>query len=344
MIFAKYNSLENHYRQNVIDSFVTAGYTEPDIQWVAMEKIHGTNFQLAVDNDHVQAGRRTDLLGDFDQFYEADLIVKKYHDSARKVYSFVKQKYPEAEQVTIFGEYAGNLTTGKMIQKEVEYGEQDFYVFDIFVFSCDGDMYLPHDFVMMAIDGNFKHAPIIYRGDFEGVTKLNNDFQSIVKKWNENGGITFIENENGYCAELSYEGDNIAEGFVAKMICPEYTRFGRAIFKSKNSKFTEKGKSDKPVKVKEPLGESDLVMVYEIAEYINENRLKNVLSKIGIPTPKEFGRVAGLLSKDAIDDFTKDNEKSLRDAERPSDVGKAVNNLAGELVRENWMNILDGNF
>lgn len=36
MIFVKYNSLENHYRQNVIDSFVTSGYTAPSVQWVAM--------------------------------------------------------------------------------------------------------------------------------------------------------------------------------------------------------------------------------------------------------------------------------------------------------------------
>ncbi|QAX97878.1 RNA ligase 2 [Aeromonas phage Asswx_1] len=333
MIFVKYNSLENHYRQNVIDSFATSGYTAKGVEWVAMEKIHGTNFQLAVNDEHVQAGRRTDLLGDFDQFYEADLIVKKYHDNARKVYNFVKQKHPEVDQVTIFGEYAGNLTTGKMIQKEVEYGDQDFYVFDIFIFSGETGMYLSHDFVMDAIDGIFKHAPVIYRGDFDGVTKLPNDFQSVVIPSNIAGKFDLVEGT-----------DNIAEGFVAKTVDPHYTRQGRTIFKSKNSKFTEKGKSDKPVKVKEPLGESDLAMIHEIAEYINVNRLKNVLSKIGIPTTKEFGKVSGNLSKDAIEDFTKDTSKNLRDAERPSDVGKAVNNLAGELVREHWMNILDGNF
>lgn len=333
MIFVKYNSLENHYRQNVIDTFVQSGYTSPGVEWVVMEKIHGTNFQIAVDDNYVQAGRRTDLLGDFDQFYEADLIVKKYDDNARNVYNFVKYHYPAATQITIFGEYAGNLTTGKMIQKEVEYGEQDFYVFDVFVFSGDEGMYLSHDFVMMAIDGNFKHAPIIYRGDFEGVTKLPNDFQSVVIPSNKAGKFGLVQGT-----------DNTAEGFVAKTVEPHYTRHGRTIFKSKNSKFTEKEKSDKPVKVKEPLGESDLAMVHEIAEYITVNRLKNVLSKIGIPTTKEFGKVSGNLSKDAIEDFTKDTEKSLRDAERPSDVGKAVNNLSGELVREHWMNILDGNF
>lgn len=336
MIFVKYNSLENHYRQNVIDAFVNAGYTAPGVDWVVMEKLHGTNFQMAVDESHVQAGRRTDLLGDFDQFFEADLIVKRYEEKAREVFNEIKLWCVDnVTQITIFGEYAGNLTSGKKIQKEVEYGDQDFYVFDIMVFveGEESGYYLHHDAVMELIKNKFKHAPVIYIGDFDGVTKLPNDFQSIVIPSNKAGKFGLVEGT-----------DNITEGFVAKTANVVYTRFGRAIFKSKNSKFTEKGKSDKPVKVKEPLGESDLEMVHEIAEYLNVNRLKNVLSKIGIPTTKEFGKVAGNLSKDAIEDYTKDTEKSLRDADRPSDVGKAVNNLAGELVRDNWMNILDGNF
>lgn len=335
MIFVKYNSLENHYRQNIIDSFVNAGYTAPGVRWVVMEKIHGTNFQLAVDDNSVQAGRRTDLLGDFDQFFEADLIVKKYQYVAREVFEEIKKIFENVGQITIFGEYAGTLTSGKKVQKEVEYGEQDFYVFDIMIFDKDTKegVYVSYDVVQSFILGKFKHAPVLYIGDFEGVTKLPNDFQSVVIPSTKAGPFALVEGT-----------DNIAEGFVAKTCATQYTRFGRAIFKSKNSKFTEKGKSDKPVKVKEPLGESDLDMVHEIAEYLNDNRLKNVLSKIGIPTTKEFGKVAGLLSKDAIEDFTKDTEKSLRDADRPSDVAKAVNNLAGELVRDNWMNILDGNF
>lgn len=332
MIFVKYNSLENHYRQNVIDCFTQSGYTAPGMTWVAMEKIHGTNFQLAVDKDHVQAGRRTDLLDDFDKFYEADLIVKKYSDNARAVFELVCNIIDKVKQVTIFGEYAGNLSTGKMIQKEVQYGDQDFYVFDIMVFveGEESGYYLPHDAVMTYIDGKFKHAPVIYVGDFEGVCKLPNDFQSVV---NQGSDFKLVEGT-----------DNIAEGFVAKLMTPKYCRQGRVIFKSKNSKFSEKDKSDKPVKVKEPLGESDMEFIQSVSEYITANRLKNVLSKIGVPTTKDFGKVSGNLSKDALEDFTKDTGKSVRDADRPGDVARAINNLSGELVRDNWMNILDGNF
>ena len=45
-MFKKYNSLENHYNNKFIEKIRLQGFTSGE--WVAREKIHGTNFSLII--------------------------------------------------------------------------------------------------------------------------------------------------------------------------------------------------------------------------------------------------------------------------------------------------------
>src|SRR5690606_4752298 len=122
----------------------------------------------------------------------------------------------------------------------------------------------------------------------------------------------------------------------------------RLIIKNKNDKFKEKhgdkstGKTPRPVKEIAP---ELLAMVEEARQFINENRLRSVISKVGEISNKDFGKLMGLFTKDMIEDFMKDNDAFL--AMGKSDravVTKRIGQDAALLLRQNFVNILDGEF
>jgi hypothetical protein len=85
-----------------------------------------------------------------------------------------------------------------------------------------------------------------------------------------------------------------------------------------------------------------------MSKYLTENRLRNVLShgELGEINQKSFGKLLGLFSKDAIDDFIKDNPDMMDGLEKKSrkKVQKAFNKMAGDIIRPNFVNIIDGTF
>lgn len=46
LVFKEYSSIELATRDKFIDSIRKAGYDSKDIEWVASEKIHGSNFSI----------------------------------------------------------------------------------------------------------------------------------------------------------------------------------------------------------------------------------------------------------------------------------------------------------
>lgn len=58
-MFKKYSSLENHYNSKFIEKLYSLGLTGGE--WVAREKIHGTNFSLIIERDKVTCAKRTVL-------------------------------------------------------------------------------------------------------------------------------------------------------------------------------------------------------------------------------------------------------------------------------------------
>eukprot|EP01084_Bolivina_argentea_P235736 396577_1 len=81
----------------------------------------------------------------------------------------------------VFGEFAG-----PGIQKNVDYGDKDFYVFDIIVTTESGDVTYVDDYMMESFCNTFKFkmAPLLGRGKLEELIKLPNDLDSVVQDYN----------------------------------------------------------------------------------------------------------------------------------------------------------------
>ncbi|UIS65714.1 RNA ligase 2 [Enterobacter phage vB_EclM_Q7622] len=331
-MFEKYSSLENHYNGKFIEKIRNAGFdvTEP---WVAREKIHGTNFSIIIERDAVTCAKRTGPILPAEDFFGYSVILKKYNDSIKAVQHTIK----EGSSMQIFGEFAGGG-----IQKGVDYGEKDFYVFDILVKTAEGTNQFVDDYMMETICNTFgfKMAPLLGRGKFDDLIQLPNMLDVVVNDYNELAANEGIPVANKQVWKAVVAEDNIAEGYVLKPCYPKFFPNGaRVAIKCKNSKFSEKAKSDKPIKAKAVLTDVDKVALSTLAAYATLNRVNNVISKIGQISPKDFGKVMGLTVQDILEEAGRE-EIFITDADQPDVVKKELVTYVQGVIRPVWIELV----
>lgn len=72
--FTEYQSLDVvKNKNNLVKQF-----GKHDTQWVAMEKIHGSNFSFITDGHTIACSRRNSLLAEHETFYNFQVVREKY--------------------------------------------------------------------------------------------------------------------------------------------------------------------------------------------------------------------------------------------------------------------------
>ena len=313
MKFKKYSSIENTYRQRTINHIIQQGLS--DGKWQVTEKIHGCNFSMWRNREEFKFAKRSSFTdGDF---YNCQEVVDKYKLNMHRLWQTIRNN--GGFEVTVFGElYGPGIQTGVYYSDE-----KDFAAFDIMV---DGELLSPVATYNMCIAHRIPHVPVIGYFEFQEALKHSPEFNSI----------------------LGNKEDNISEGVVIKPMSPKFFKNGgRVILKNKSKKFSETNGTQKPKKSNNvTLTEDTLKVVEVISTYINENRLRNVISKIGQVSQKEFAKVSGLLTQDAIQDYEKDLGTPLTDllGDERKTAYKAIGNVSSMLLREHFVNIIDGEF
>jgi Rnl2 family RNA ligase len=347
-MFVKYSSLTNHYEGKFINGVIMNGLTGG--VWVAREKIHGANFSLITsDGIKVIPAKRSGEILPTEQFYGCEPVVAKYSESVRKLWEMISTArqlsgvYSDELVIQVYGEFAG-----RGVQKDVDYGEKDFYVFDIRV----NGQFLPDNVVAnYAVAVGLKMAPLLAYGTFDEIRTLPITFDSVVNLANSGA----IPAKNGVEPEFKNfmtlkdgEGENIAEGFVMKPVQPAFMPNGeRVAIKCKTTKFTEKkNKQANRFNAPSELSETDKAKLNEFTCYLTENRVKNVLSKIDSAnlTAKDFGRVMGLTVQDALEEIERNYGPFIEQFENPTLAKKTFTNEASSIVRANWGAILNNEF
>lgn len=333
MEFKKYSSLTNHYQTAAIAKIVEMGLAEPQVEWTIREKIHGANFSFWYDGVTLKCAKRSGFIGELENFFGHHAILKKYEEKIEKLYNAITNWHPyEGRVMIVYGEIAGTMDTGRKVQREVEYGELDFYAFDI---KLDGKYLTDIGVESNCQRAGIRTAPLLKIGSFEKLIQTPNDFDSCVFQ----EGDEFV---------LEFKGDNVSEGYVLKPNVPAYFGNGeRVAIKSKNAKFSEK-KAKSKIKISIPaLSESDKEVLNTANQYITEARLRNVLSKYGVvTTQKEFGTIHRLFNEDAIEDIIKDfnGENPIKKCENVALVFKQFNNMCKALIGKHFGSIIKGNF
>jgi Rnl2 family RNA ligase len=333
MKFKKYSSIENAYRQKVVDNLMTYNPKGP---YVVQEKIHGANFAIYVDESGVKYAKRSGFIDNPASFYRADIIAEKYGEKAQKLFDYVQNPLSDEEvTLSIHGEIYGGSYPHKDVEaikggaKKVQSGvfycpEVEFIAFDL---KLNGDYISIETMNTLLDEFNIPRLKVLKEGTLKECLEYPNEFNSNLH------GLPELE-------------DNTCEGVVIKSIDPDRMPNGdRYILKNKNAKWSEKGKKG-PVTVKE-LPAHVIPFVETAVSYINENRLRNVLSKIGPITNAKaaFSTVISPLNQDVIEDFMKENpEFAELDKSDRGIVTKQINKAAANLIRENLYDILDGEF
>lgn len=332
MEFHKYSSIENSYRTKTIE------YIEvncPGQEFVVVEKCHGSNFSISYDGKELICGKRTSFLNEDDKFFNFQRVRDRYEAKIKAMY-YILSANSDFEVLTVCGElYGGTYPHPDVekidiaqVQKGVFYNNDvDLLIFDI---KLDSKFMGTEQLNKTCEENTLPYLKTLFTGTLTQCLAYSNEFQTTIP---EQLGLPPIEN-------------NICEGVVIRPTETRYIGNERVILKNKNEKFTEShgGKSRTPKPPKE-ISENVRKVIISSVEYVNENRLRNVLSKLGPVTTKDFGKILGSLSKDAVEDVLKDlPEFSELEKKDRKIVTSIMNKEAGNLIRPNFLNIIDGNY
>lgn len=338
MDFKKYNSIENSYQLDFLNDIKEQGYFNQE--YVVQEKVHGANLCFITNGKDIISAKRTELISDDENFYNSINVKKRYESKIFQLFKLISDKFNDVSQVTLFGELFGGVyphedvekvSSAVFIQKGVYYSpDNDFYAFDILV---NKEQYLDTDTINNLFKTvGFLYARTIYRGSLSECLQYPNNFQSQISQWL---GLPDLK-------------QNICEGVVIRPIQPCFFRNGsRVLIKNKNEKWTENNNYiDKNIlksllNQQEILSDDAQILCEEITKYITENRLLNVISKIGTVTPKDYGKLLGLYCKDTLDDFLKAHKTEYEKLEKfeSKAINKFLNSHAGKLVTNYLKNI-----
>jgi len=338
-MFKKYSSITNHYDKKFVDRIKLE---LKDEMFVATEKIHGANFSFVhnLENGVLNVAKRSGIIQSGEKFYNWEYIDCNVFENIRESIRYIKKLYPHMDIKTIqfIGEiYGGNyphtdvekIKEFSSIQKGVYYYNKiGVMIFDILITHWKKDeyktFYMPFNQVENVCKRhNIPLVPIIKIGKINELLEIDvENMKSQVYKYHE----------------LPEIDDNIVEGIVIKPYEKDIW-FGlhRVIIKKKGSKFKEKQKVRKP-KVEKQLSDEQNKVLNKLLEYVNVNRINNLKSKIGEDefSFERFGKLLGLLNKDVIEDYEKENKNTL-DKKEWKQVTKELNKATSDLLRKSLM-------
>lgn len=312
MDFKKFSSLENTYRQNLIDKVQYEG--KDGGLWMATEKIHGANFSFWCDGTEVKVASRTQFVDG--TFFNCQAVINKYQDRVMQLWEILSKTEDWTDlALVIYGElFGGN------IQKEVEYGQKDFRAFDM---RLNGLVQNKLKQRSMCEGIGIPNVPFISSGTFSECLALSNTFKSTL-------------------TPEGYEEENTSEGLVIEPVEPAWFANGNRIyFKNKTESFSEK--KSKPKNEVFELSEEESDLLNELLKYSTEQRVSNVISKIGQVTNKDFGKILGLTVQDILEEFSKDNDYDAK-AHAESNwkqFNKLLSAEVGKTVRSEFVKRLD---
>jgi len=309
MEFHKFSSLENSYRQNLIDKVQYEG--KEDGLWMATEKLHGANGSFWCDGTEVKFASRSQFVDG--TFFNCQAVINKYQDQVMQLW-LNESCGDDRTLLIVYGElFGGN------IQKEVEYGEKDFRAFDIVVNGTP----ISKSFAQQAcLEVGIPFVPVFHVGTFAECLALPNTFKSTL-------------------TPEGYEGENNAEGLVIEPVEPAWFNNGsRIYFKNKTESFTEK--KPKETKVFE-LSEQESDLLNELLTYNTEQRVSNVISRIGAITNKDFGKILGLTVQDMFEEFTKETEREpkVEAEDNWKQFVKLLQAEVGKTVRSEFLKVIE---
>jgi Rnl2 family RNA ligase len=291
-----------------------------DGRWLAVEKIHGTNFGVKTLPDGTPfAMSRNRVLGSEAPWDFFDAAVASVWDHLSGAAMAIHAEHAD-DHVILYGELYG----GWWPQKGVAYCPGNaFAAFDIVI---DGEFWSWDRFTKLCKMFDIPMAPLVHDGTWEEVAAINNTFRTRVPS--ELHGLE--------CGDEN----NVAEGLVLR---PEHAMWlpngKRLIFKNKSDQYAENASQAKTKGSVSPTVHTDRSRaLYEVvAPLISKERFVNVVTKehpLDELNGKQFGKYLGLLVSDAWQEYQSEvaeEEVQLETGERKA-LMRDLSSLGREIV------------
>lgn len=260
-------------------------------EWVATEKVHGSNFSFTTDGARVDFAKRTGRIKKtyFKKWQERAELKK---EKVLQTFAYVKKQNPEMKKLQIICEFFGgkyphddveSITDIQFVQKEVWYcPDYEFFGFGIAI----NDEFCSFEKSRNILKANgWLVADILVKGTYEEVFAFEvEDFQTTIP---EKLGLPPIS-------------DNWAEGIVLN----EVRSTNRV--KKKSYRFSELKQNRKFDKLVLPKGNGFEEELEKALCYLNSSRLDAVVSKFGrdyVIHEMNTCALVGLLLEDALQDL-----------------------------------------
>lgn len=303
MLFKKYPSIENSYKEKFIDAIVSQYPKEAgEPIWYVMEKVHGANYAFYLDyyptnkQANIKVAKRSSFIAEKENFFGHE---KVYDRLAFNMYQLSKHLGKDA---IVYGELFGGVYAGEskgtIVQKGVQYHKyNDFMAFDIakYIMSVDKvEFYTVEETITMCEDYMIPHVPVLFKGTLQECLEYENTFLTKVP---ELYGLPPIEG-------------NFCGGVVIKPNQTLYLSNGdRVVIKNKNDKVKEIENKKSDPKPKVNTSAEVLQVVTEVHKGITKNRMDAVASKLGEITNFQTAMEALLL--DAVEELAKPQYMAL---------------------------------
>lgn len=337
-VFKKYPSIENSYQGDFVQKIMDNGYR--NIPYCITEKIHGSNSQITYNlaTKEFVLGKRNDILPVDETFYNLQHCTNPLKPAIAELALKLEKQCADIGQrvlsVTVFGEVFGgsyphpDVPKDKdafKVQKGVFYAPSNHWLaFDVgyMIAGSDRMYFLPASlFIGSCLSVGIPIVPVL---------AIVNTLDEALNYPCDGQSLVFEQ------YDLPKLEDNIMEGVVIR---PQFKDvwFGnsRLILKHKNDKFKEKWKERKEVSTEVELPANVKQAIAEISSFVTESRVQNVISHIGEVTEKDIGRLIGMCSKDALEDYRKEF-KTLDFMEKQEEkmVTKQLNTMMSDVVRK----------
>lgn len=318
----RYPSFNNHYDNKTILWLEKQleNFDEKDRQFVATEKLHGSNFSIYTDGKDIKCARRNGFLEENENFHQAQNIAQNLKPKIVDLYNFVSEELlfnntgivDNTDFILIlFGE-----VTGERVQLGISYGENAVRFFDICIYKEKSLKFLDYKhFVNVTSKFELETVPVIAEGKLHELLKLNPEFDSKI-----------LSKEN-----------NIAEGMVLKFCTEmefEHGDVARLMLKFKCKKFDEIQNAPKGKKAL-TYDDSDLEFLSnEFETRLTFSRLQAVKSKLNSKQAKNRQVMAKEMYEDVLGDMVEDSREKLVDSEALVKKGTSlVNDFVGKNIR-----------
>ena len=275
-------------------------------EWIVTEKIHGANVSIYVNQDEIKLAKRTGFLEEKEVFFGFSHLKNKLENPSLNIFKKLSREFKSLNYVIIYGELCGGwypeqpdkwpgaipsgriTPAGKIIisQKYRAVQEGVYYsdfisviVFDIIVVLNDGTK-IPINYdkiIELCQQERLVVNMPLARGKYTDMINYDINFDSMIPKL--------------LGKEMSI--NNTCEGVVVRPV--DYNDIGFCSVKIKNNSFSEICQKSSFNK-----NDEEQALIIILSSMVNNNRLYNIVSEIGIDISLENKEE---IVKELIDDI-----------------------------------------